>query len=130
MPIPPMVSQRSLRALSVLSPSLGFVCVGLSLMRVVYQVCSSSGGMENELGVNIPVVIVRWFHPLTEAAATAATQLDWMPKSVCVLLACLVLAAGQAAKRDTTQWRCRNPRIVACRSDSGVHDSGVQERQQ
>ena len=42
MPIPPMVSQRPLRALSVLSPSLGFVCVGLSLMRVVYQVCSSS----------------------------------------------------------------------------------------
>ena len=37
-----------------------------------------------------------------------------MPKTVCVLLACLVLAAGQAAKRDTTQWRCRN-RKLSCK---------------
>ena len=39
---------------------------------------------------------------------------DWMPKTVCLLLACLVLAAGQAATRDTTQWRCRN-RKLSCK---------------
>ena len=112
MPIPPMVSRRSLRALSVLSPSLGFVCVGLSLMRVVYQVCSSSvEELRKKLGKQ------------TKAAGSTLSRKqppprprdrDWMPKSMCVLLACLVLAAGQAAKRDTTQWRCRN-RKLSCK---------------
>lgn len=37
-----------------------------------------------------------------------------MPKTACLLLACLVLAAGQAATRDTTQWRCRN-RKLSCK---------------
>ena len=31
-----------------------------------------------------------------------------------LLLACLVPAAGQAATRDTTQWRCRN-RKLSCK---------------
>ena len=114
MPITAMVSRRSLRALSVLSPSLDFVCVGLSLMRVVYQVCSSS---VEEWSTNLgkQFVIVRWYHPHGSSRSRhAARDRDLMPKTVCVLLACLVLAAGQAATRDTTQWRCRN-RKLSCK---------------
>ena len=37
-----------------------------------------------------------------------------MAKHMWILLACLVSAAGQAATKDTTQWRCRN-RKLSCK---------------
>ena len=107
------VAALTASAVRVVSESRFCVCRG-SLMRVVYQVCSSS---VEEWSTNLgkQFVIVRWYHPHGSSRSRhAARDRDLMPKTVCVLLACLVLAAGQAAKRDTTQWRCRN-RKLSCK---------------
>jgi len=96
MPIPPMVSQRPLRALSVLSPSLGFVCVGLSLMRVVHQLCSSveEGRTNLDKPGRILFALVRWFHPLSLAGCSDTIAIgcrhdrDW---ASCSPASCLLL---------------------------------------
>ena len=44
----------------------------------------------------------------------ASARRPQMAKHMWILLACLVSAAGQAATKDTTQWRCRN-RKLSCK---------------
>ena len=84
-------------------------CLGVSVLCVsgsLSHACAFSCRRRTNLGKRS----VRWFRPV----AVQRHDRDWMPKTVCLVLACLVLAAGQAATRDTTQWRCRN-RKLSCK---------------
>ena len=104
------VAALTASAVGVVSESRFCVCRALSCVFCISFVVVMWRKRENKFGSAGTT--------LTEAAGAATPHAnrdrDLMPKTVCVLLACLVLAAGQAAKRDTTQWRCRN-RKLSCK---------------
>ena len=93
---------------------VSLLCVSGSLSCVLCISCVICAGREKQFSQLASSFFLRVRLVPPSGRGARHWYRDWMPKTACLLLACLVLAAGQAATRDTTQWRCRN-RKLSCK---------------